>query len=164
MKLLLFCFLLSSTVISNVFSAPSFLESLCLKCNTTIEMILPQKIDTFYTLSDLAIKNFCSKMSDNLEDTCYSVINVPLRIQYNIIWTLVSPFRELIYTLLIDETPISQFDCSTDGLSLMVSVLPNTISVPLEFSSTSHVPNPTPFSQLPMPSASTLRLFFNVIN
>ncbi|CAP28281.1 Protein CBG08463 [Caenorhabditis briggsae] len=96
MKVLLFSFLIVTTVIPNVASI-SFLESLCLKCNTTVEMLLPPKIDTFYTLSDLTIKNLCTKLSpENLEDTCYSVFNVPLRIQYNIIWTFLSPFRELI--------------------------------------------------------------------
>ncbi|KAF1770215.1 hypothetical protein GCK72_002033 [Caenorhabditis remanei] len=94
MKLFLFCTLLFN-VIPSVTSV-NFLENLCLKCNTTVEMVLPANIDTFYTLSDLAIKNLCSKFSDNYEDTCYSVINVPLRIQYNILWTLISPFRELI--------------------------------------------------------------------
>ncbi|CAI2297351.1 unnamed protein product [Caenorhabditis sp. 36 PRJEB53466] len=83
--------------IATVSSASSFLNTLCLKCNASVEMFLPADVDTFYAMSDLFIKDgVCAKFGESFADTCYTLINVPLRVQYNVVWTFVSPFRELI--------------------------------------------------------------------
>ncbi|CCD66823.1 Saposin B-type domain-containing protein [Caenorhabditis elegans] len=94
MKIVIFCLILGTIIQGYV--AENFWETACSQCNVYVDMWLPENADSFFVLSDLVIKNTCSKFPGNIDDPCYTLINLPVRFTYNTFWTFLSPFRELI--------------------------------------------------------------------